>query len=257
VPNGLHALNDLRIPAVVLAGGQASAEFQQKAGVAKRCLVKHGGRTLLEIVADALRQTPAVDRVIVVGDVPAPPDVQVLPEGDGFVANLFLGLQACAAAPLALVSTSDMPFLTPEVVRGFIEGAVGLEADMVYPIVPVELCAQAYPGMRRTSLRLREGRFTGGNMILLRPDVFLRRRRHIEAAYAYRKQPLRLAMMLGPAVALGVALSIVLPVGLLELATLERAASRLLHAQARALILEAPALAADVDKPADLSALKG
>lgn len=253
---GASDVRDGSLPAVILAGGEASPEFQQKSGVKKRCLVRHDERTLLETAVDALRTSGVVDSIVVVGDVPPPEGVQVRPEGTGFVENLFRGLEACRAADMALVSTSDMPFIDGEVVKGFVEGARELDADLVYPIVPVELCRQAYPRLRRTSLALREGTFTGGNMVLLRPDVFLQRRRHIEAAYALRKSPFRIAMMLGPWVALSVGLGVALRVGVASLPQLERAVSRMLHAEARALILEAPAIATDVDRVEDLEVLQ-
>lgn len=243
------------VPAVVLAGGTASPEFAAASGVSKRCLVRFRGRTLLEIVCEALRGSGLADPIFVVGDVPAPAYAAGLAEGGGFVENLFLGLEACGSAEHALVATSDMPFVTPDAVARFVEGARTLGADLVYPIVPVDACRTAYPGMRRTSLALVEGRFTGGNMVLIRRATFLRQRGYIEAAYAQRKRPLRLAMMLGPGVTLAVALSMATGRGFVRLARLERAASRLLRAEARALITRDASLAADVDRPGDLRAL--
>ncbi len=245
----------VRVPAIVLAGGKASPEFAAAAGVEKRCLLRVRGKTLLEIVVDALRSSERVGRILVVGDLAVPEGLEKVAEGDTFVANLFRGLEWCRDEPYALVATSDMPFIRGETVSRLVERGEALQADFVYPIVPVDLCLQAYPTMHRTSLPLREGRFTGGNAVLLRPNVFLEQRSYIEQAYAQRKRPLRLAMMLGPGIALAVAVSLMTRRGLVRLPTLERAATKLLHAKARALIMSDPDIAADIDRPGDLEAL--
>jgi len=243
-----------RVPAIVMAGGSVSPEFAAASGVNKRCLLKHGERTLLETVVEALRGSSVVAPIFVVGDVSVPDGVEGIAEGDGFVANLFRGLDRCRDWAQVIVATSDMPFITPETVSRFAGEALAMNADLVYPIVPVDVCKRAYPTMHRTSLPLREGRFTGGNMVLLRPKAFLDQRQYIDSAYALRKKPLRLAMMLGPAITAAVAASVLTNSGLVRLATLEEAGSRLLHAQARALIMDDPAIATDIDRPEDIGA---
>lgn len=244
------------IPAVVLAGGSATPEFRSATGVAKRTLMEFRGRTLLQIVVDALRQSGAVTDVVVVGDVPTMDAVRHMPDSGDFVANLLAGLDRCLDSPYAVVTTSDMPFVRADVVASFVRAAAELGADLVYPIVPVHLCTAAHPGLRRTSLPLREGRFTGGNMALARPMALLRQRERIQSAYAARKSPIRLAAMLGAGVTLRVALSLALRRGLIGLEPLESAASRLMGSSARALIVNEPALATDIDRPEDVAYLR-
>lgn len=60
------------ISAVVLAGGTASGELATLAQTDIKALVPMvGGRTLLEIVLSALRDSGLVDEIVVVGDVGA------------------------------------------------------------------------------------------------------------------------------------------------------------------------------------------
>ena len=49
----------------------------------------------------------------------------------------------------------------------------------------------------RTALRLRDGEFTGGNLVLVRPRFLLTQNARIAAAYAARKSPVQLARLLG------------------------------------------------------------
>jgi hypothetical protein len=104
--------------------------------------------------------------------------------------------------------------------------------------------------MRRTYLRLTDDVFTGGNLFLIRPEALLRQRELIRRAYAARKRPFRLAMMLGWGTLWR------LWRGRLSLADAEAAISRLLGCQARAVITEHPELGADVDHVADLKAME-
>jgi CTP:molybdopterin cytidylyltransferase MocA len=242
---------------VILAGGGAGSTLAHAGGVENKALLQYRGRTLLDIAITAMRESGVIDDVLVVGDLPVPPGVGNVPDRGSFIANLLNGLDAIGLAENAIVSTSDMPFLSPATVAGFARSAARLDADLVYPIVAVEPCARAFPEMRRTSLPVREGRFTGGNMVLARPCSLISHRADIERAYASRKSPLRLALMLGPTVTLGVAASVLTGRGFVALTRLERAASRLIGARARALVMDDPAIATDVDRPGDLDALLG
>jgi len=244
------------LPAVILAGGAARPEMAQAFGVTNKALIRVGGKTLLDTVAGALRESRVVGDIIVIGDVPTPSGARAVADAGSFIANLMTGLEACGSASHAIVSTSDMPFLSADTVAHFTGAAMRKDADLVYPIVDVAQCMLAYPGMRRTSIPVREGRFTGGNMVLARPSILLGARATIERAYAARKSPVRLALMLGLGVTLAVGLSIMLRRGFVTLGQLEGAASRLIGARARALVMDDPAIATDVDKPGDIEGLR-
>jgi hypothetical protein len=248
------------VPAVILAGGKAKPELQAVTGQTNRALVVVQGKTLLRHVMEALRTASPVGPITVVGDVPDSADYARLPDGGGFVENLFAGVGAHADAPFVLVSSSDLPFLTGEAVTDFVDGAAARaqrEPDLgfVYPIIPVAACYARFPGVRRTSLRLREGVFTGGNLMLVRPKFALAQRQTVAAAYAARKSPLRLAWMIGLGTLGRLILSQKLAPGLLTLPLLEARVSRLLGCPARALICNHPEIATDLDRPADFAAV--
>ena len=146
-----------------------------------------------------------------------------------------------------LVATADLPHLTPEAVRFLLERAP--EAALVYPIVPKERVEARFPGNRRTYARLREGTFTGGNLLLLDKALFFQALPLARRAVALRKNPLALARMVG----LDILLKLLL--GRLSLLEVEARAKRILGVEARAGAPEILDLLARIDDPAARAAI--
>jgi GTP:adenosylcobinamide-phosphate guanylyltransferase len=245
-----------RIPAVILAGGKAKPEIVAMTGVENRALIPIGGRTMLDLVVSALQESSTVAGITVVGNLPHSGHYKSVTDQGGFVENLFAGIQAAESASLVLVTTVDVPFVTAEVVGDFVVNGMKLGVDIVYPIVEVERCYERFPGVKRTAIGLKEGRFTGGNMMLMRPDFLMAHRERIASAYAARKTPVKLAGLLGLGTVFRVGLSIAGLRSALNLAALERAAGRVLGGKARAYISPFPEIATDIDRPSDLEAIR-
>ncbi|MCZ6530463.1 MAG: nucleotidyltransferase family protein [Chloroflexi bacterium] len=96
-----------------------------------------------------------------------------------------------------LLTTADHALLTAPVIDYFCSEARAKGCDLVVALARYELVASAYPGVRRTALRLRDGGYCGCNLFaFLTPPAraaaaFWRRVEH------QRKQPLRLITTLG------------------------------------------------------------
>jgi len=248
------------IPVVILAGGKAKPELAAATGQTNRALVVVQGKMMLRHVVEALRAAaPAVGPITVVGDVPEDADYSRLPDRGGFVTNVFSGLSVYAQAPFVLISSCDLPFLTGEAVTAFTQDAVARAeetgAGLIYPVVPVAACQERFPGVKRTSLRLREGTLTGGNLMLVRPNFLFAQQLRIADAYAARKSPLRLARQLGAGTLARLLLSQALSPGLLTIPYLEARVSRLLGGPTRALVCPYPEIATDLDRPSDFAAI--
>jgi GTP:adenosylcobinamide-phosphate guanylyltransferase len=265
-------------PCVILAGGQAKPDLQALIGQTNRALAVVRGKSLLRHVVDAVRaaqpgtehapsavgvgavQPGTTSEITVIGDLPDSPDYARLPDSGDFVTNLFAGLTAYGKAPLVLIATADLPFLTAPTVAAFVGQATDLASEsgagVIYPVVPVAACYARFPGIRRTALRLREGEYTGGNLALVRPEFLLTHRDRIAAAFAARKSPFRLAVMLGFGTLGRLVASQKLAPRLLSIPFLEARVSRLLGGPARALICDLPELATDLDRPADFAAVE-
>lgn len=251
------------IPTVILAGGIAKPDLQAMTGQSNRSQVVVAGKTLLRHVVDAARTAGAdggpLGPLVVVGTVPASADYDCVPDTNDFVANVFAGLDRFPDAPYVLLATSDLPFLTGAVISDFARGAEAYgranNADLLWPIVPVKLCYDQFPGVKRTALRLREGEFTGGNLALVRPGFLIAHRARIGAAYEARKDPLKLASMLGFGTAARLLLSQKVLPYLLTIPFLEERVGRLLGGRACAYLSQSPELATDLDRPSDFAAV--
>ena len=244
--------------ALILAGGKTTPEMREAAGgVANRALVSFNGRTMLDYVVTAVRGgLPGhndAGRILVAGDVPTPAGCEAVPGGTSLVDTLLNGVSVLGPDETRLlVATSDIPFLTVEAVRDFVEQTATTPAAFYYPIVRAEVCAARFPDMRRTTLRIAEGTFTGGNLALLDPAFLRRREATLRAAYARRKSVTALARMLGPGLLFRLVVSRLHPRAL-AIPHLEAAVSRLLGGAAvRAVISPFAEVGADVDRPEDV-----
>jgi molybdopterin-guanine dinucleotide biosynthesis protein A len=248
-----------RVPIVVLAGGKASMEMEAATGVNNRALIEVGGKPMLLRVVEALRDSEHCGEITVVGKVPPSDFYTRLPDKGDFVSNAVSGAVAYGDAPFVLICTCDLPFLTGEAVTDFVtaalEKAAQSGASVIYPVVPVGRCYQRFPGLKRTALKLKEAHFTGGNMMLTRPQFIISQRQRIADAYRARKSPLRLANMLGWDMILRLLVSQTLMPHVLTLPLLEKRISQLIAGPARVFVSAYPEIATDLDKPSDYTAV--
>jgi len=218
--------------------------------VSAKALVPFAGKPLALHVLGALEKSAGVAECVYVGV--GTPEVsaccaQVLPPGETLAKSLSVGLEAALQVPHArvLVTTADLPWLRAEAVDAFLEGAPC--AALVYPVIAEEVAEAQFPGQRRTFVKLREGRFTGGNMMLLEPRIIPTLLPFVDRAYRGRKNPLALAQLFGFDVLVKLLL------GGLSIPALEVRAGRILGHEVRVFVSEHASIGADVDKPAHLT----
>jgi 2-phospho-L-lactate guanylyltransferase (CobY/MobA/RfbA family) len=212
---------------------------------------------MLQWEVDALRATESIGKIYAVGNIQADGLDVIVPPTDGFLGNIIAGISRAESdgVKTVLLATSDIPLITPEAVDGFVRAASALNSDFCYPIISKEDCLAKYPGMHRTYLRLKEGTFSGGNMVLIQVDFLLRNRELIESAYQARKNPLRLAGMVGWGILARVLVAQFVCATAVDITALESAVSRLLNGKVRAVITPYAEIGEDVDKPEDLAAV--
>jgi GTP:adenosylcobinamide-phosphate guanylyltransferase len=232
----------MAMEAIVLAGGKE-----------KRALMKLENKTLLSYVLEALLTSRRIDRILVIGDdLPLPQSERIvsLPEGRDFIDNLLRGIEKCKGE-YVLVSSADLPFLTPSVIDKFIEKALPMKADFAYPTVSKEVFQEKAPEIDKTFVTLKEGKFAGGNVVLLSREFVLKRREVIEKAYEVRKSPLKIAFFLGFEFFLRFLLQQI-GIPALPLYQVERLMSRALKGNIRSVLVDFPHLSADIDDEKDL-----
>ena len=238
--------------AVNLAGGGSADPLARHAGVPTKAHVPLNGQPMVGYVIAALRASRYVGPLVYVGEPPAELAAQLsscVPAGQRFVESLQVGCEAALAltAPgqrLLLIS-GDLPWLTAEAIDHLLTDAP--RVALVYSIVTKAAAQAQFPGQARTYARLRDGVFTGGNAVVVTPEVVPLLLPLIERVFLARKRPLALARLAGWGTLLRVALR------LASLAELELRVSQLLGAPARAFVTPHACLGADLDRPSQLS----
>lgn len=250
-------MTDDSVVAVVLAGGDVSDHLATDAGVEAKALLPLGDEPLGAYVLRALRDSGVVSSIVYVGPTNARLaglyDLQV-PGGHRMVDSLALGLGAALAVPGSgslLLLGADIPWVTGEMIARFVTAAEGADtaqgpAQLVYPVVRAAAAEAQFPDQKRTYAKLKNGRFTGGNLVLLRRALAPTLLPQIDRVFRARKNPFALAGIIGADVLFALLL------GRADIARLEARVSRIMNAPVRALITDDAALAADVDKPSQL-----
>ena len=203
---------------------------------------------MVEYTIKSLRGA-GINKIVYVGppaSLDPAPDLMIIDKGS-LIANLEAGL-AEVGSQKALVASGDNPFISAEAVVWLLNNAP--QAALVYPIVPKEAVEARWPGMRRTYAKLRDGVFTGGNIIILDRELFERALPMARKIIQLRKKPLALARLIG----IGVLVKLLL--GRLTIAELEARAQKLFGVPMKALITPYPEVGVDADSEEDFKWLE-
>jgi CTP:molybdopterin cytidylyltransferase MocA len=235
-----------------MAGSRGGSDpLAAASGVASKALTPVAGVAMLARVLQTLRAAASVERIVVcgldagaarevVGDAPdlALVDGDRTPGASAALAIAKLGL----VTPL-LITTADHPLLSPATLDAFCERAAATNADVTFGLVPVSLVRAAFPAIRRTAYRFRDGEFCGCNLYALLTPKGCEAPALWARVEAHRKRPWRLIGTLG----YGTLLRFFL--GRLALADLTGLVFARTGLRARPIFLTDPAAGFDVDTP--------
>jgi CTP:molybdopterin cytidylyltransferase MocA len=243
--------------ALVLAGSRPEIDpLLTYADVAHKSLITLQDQTLLARVVDALTMAgadsisvctshPAV--IASVGQITTSARLEIIPAADSPSLSVAQGAQVMGF-PL-LVTTADHALLRPEWVQEFLAG-VPDDADIAALLAPEVLVQAAAPEGKRTYLAFRDGRYSGCNLFYLRSEAGLGAVALWRQVEARRKQPWKIAALLGPGMLLAY---------LTGRLSLDQAVARLgrkAGVRACAVRTRHGLAAVDVDKPADLDLVR-
>lgn len=241
------------VKALILAGSRGGVDpVADYAGVAHKALVELAGETLLARVAGALREAGCDPIAVSANEAPVVGEAErlglrVLPAESGPSASVGRALGKLGV-PL-LVTTADHALLEAEWVRRFVADAPG-GSDVAVLLARREAVERELPGTRRTYLRFADGDWSGCNLFLLATPEAARAIDLWRLVEADRKRPWRIVRRFGTRMLVRY---------LTGRLTLARAVERLGElANVRAAAVAAPfgLAAVDVDKPADLDAVR-
>ncbi len=242
------------IAAVILAGGTREDKVAAAYGVPVKALAELRGRPLVSYVVQAIAEAD-LRPVVVATSAEAADRVQaaagasakvVVASGPRFTDTLSSGLEAVASYQRVLLATGDLPLLTPAAVQDFLSEALATGADIVYSTVPRSALGRILSKGRRLFVRLKEGRFTGGNLVLANQQALRCVIETVERAFAGRKSPVALAKLLS----VGFVLKYLL--GRLDIPTILRRGEQVLQCKAAVIVSSHPEVCFDIDRPEDL-----
>jgi GTP:adenosylcobinamide-phosphate guanylyltransferase len=242
--------------AIILAGGLNSGSLRQVSSAQYEAEIEIAGRPMLDYVILALKNVKAINRIIVVGspsilseDIKKSINIIASP-GDSLIDSLTNGLNHLNTGEPVLVLTSDIPLITKEAVEDFLGRCNERKGDVYYSFVSKERNEEKYPGVQRTYVKLREGTFTGGNLVLLAPKIIKDNRDLLLKAATLRKKPIQLGKLLGWRCLF------YLLIGKLTINAIEKRVLRTFNINAVGVISPYPEVGIDVDKPSDLRLAK-
>ena len=248
---------------LIIAGGAVSPDnplYPYTQGKPK-ALIDMGGRTMLERVVAALHDSKYVEDVLVVGIEPemavglqfARP-VDFFPDQGGMVANMLAGVEWLTrhrpGTDVILGCSADIPTITGQVVDEFVEACRPWDKGVYYNFVTRERLEGRFPNSRRTYSRYGDIEAAGGDMVIARVDVALRNRPLLESVTAARKQPWRVASVVGLPMLMKFLLRRV------TIPDIEATAARALGAPVKIILDGPPELAMDADKPFQVDMLR-
>ena len=248
-------------PVAVLAG--FSTEHPDPLAVAmgrqRKALLEINGRPMVQWVVSALRRSPRVGRIAIVGVGPDDgidfgPNVIYVPNMSRQFDNALAGVHALQEVEpdldYMLVCSGDIPLLKPESVDWFVDAAEAKKVDFVYSIVRKEIMEGQFPGAARSYVWMREGQFCGGDLFLVRAMVASNNEDLVRKLIERRKSAFQQMRLAG----FGTVIKFVLR--RLTLPDAEAVATRLLGCQARTLDAPYADLGMDVDKPHQLEMVR-
>lgn len=250
---------------LIIAGGTVSADsplFPYTQGHPK-ALIDMGGRTMLERVIAALQSSSYVEDILVVGiDERIAVDagmrferpVEFMPDQNGMVANMLAGCEWFRVnrpgTEIILGCSGDIPTATGQAVDEFIEACRPWDKGIYYNFVTRDRLESRFPRSKRTYSRFGDIEAAGGDMVIARIDVAERNRELIESLTNARKQPWRIASIVGLRMLVKFLLHRV------SFAEIETLATRILGTPAKIILDGPPELAMDADKPFQIEMLR-
>lgn len=237
--------------AIILGGAMNTGSLREADDSPYEAGIKINNQPMIEFVIATLEGMEEIQRIAVVTqegiiDKSKWPKVEVLPPGKSMLDSLLQAVRYLDSEGFLLVLTSDIPLISQVALQDFLEECSKREADIYYSFVPKEKIEEKYQGVKRTYVRLKDGIFTGGNVVLLKSKVILSYSELVQQAIALRKHPLKLCNMLGPKFLFR------LITGRLTIAEIEVRVEQILKLKVAGITSLYPEIGIDVDKPSDL-----
>lgn len=194
--------------AIVTAGGIPLPEdplYLYTDGDSK-ALVDVAGKPMIQWVLDAMGDARHVDNVIIIGlspksDITCKKPLHFVSNQGRMLANIVAGinksLELDPKTEYVIVSSSDIPGITAEMVDWLVETCMQTKEDIYYGVVPREVMEARYPGSNRTYTKLKDIQLCGADMHITHVRMATEHLEMWEELIGNRKSPLKQAATIG------------------------------------------------------------
>ncbi len=240
-----------------MAGGKTKPAWQEQ-GIEHPSLADVNGIPMISRVVSSFVDAGVTDTIVLTG-VPKIAEMvadccQVIADEGDIIRNIESALRA-AKNDLIILSSSDLPCLTSKVARDWLEQCRREnDIDFIYPIASLLSCQKAFPGVKRTTIPVRDGSYTGGNILMVRRNFLLANLDLARCFFESRKNPLALAKLLGYWISLRLVLKMLIhwfPLAP-SIHQLEVRFGQIAHCRVKTLKCD-PIIATDADTPEQLT----
>ncbi len=240
--------------AIVMAGGKTGPKdpLYPLAKLGYKSMLDVCGRPMVQWVLDALVESGQVNQIVVVG---LPIEIHLdcsrplhrLDDRGDLIGNIQAGAQYLMKVnpqeAHALAVSSDVPGITPEIVRWLVERVRESDHDFYFTVIERSVMEKRYPDSKRTYLKLKDYQLCGGDANALNKATAVSGNPIYQRLHEARKNPVKQAGMVG------FDLLALLMLGRLTLQEAERRASKRMGIRGRAILCPYAEIGMDVDKP--------
>ena len=244
---------------ILLAGDRPADVLAQRSPGERKALLLLQGRPMILYVLDTLLAARHVGDIVIVAnrvsEIESNGDLQsaIATSGQSSRITFREGAGSPATSVLktmeelhfdgpVLVTTADNPLLTPQTLDAFC-AAVGTDADAAVGLARETDIRAAFPHVKRTYIRLKGRGYSGCNLFVLTAGAGPKAARAWSEVEGRRKKPWQLMLHFG------VWTLVRAVTGFLDLDGALRAVSRVMGLTAKAIIIDDPVAAMDVDRP--------
>ena len=194
--------------ALITAGGipkPGEYLYDQTRGIPK-ALLDLNGKPMIQWVLDAVDGSANIDEIFVVGlpgttDLISRKPIHYVNDSGEALQNVIAGTEAMVAfdpgMDIFLMTSSDIPALTTEMVDWVIAQGSQADVDLNYFTIRRQAMEKRYPESRRTYTRFQDEQLCSADIFLIRTSKVLNPNARWRDLLAARKSPLKQAAILG------------------------------------------------------------
>lgn len=197
--------------AIVLAGDRSKLDpLLELTGAGSKSLIELGGEPMLLRVLRCLRQSSVIGKIITSGPAQSlregqhainalidSGEVDWLPPQATPSTSAYQALQHLPAETAVLLTTTDHIFLNEQILSRFCQQSMETGADVTVGLAPYALVKEAFPELKKTVSRFREGEFCGCNLFAFLTPEGRKAADLWREVEAQRKSPLKIIKLLG------------------------------------------------------------